>query len=947
MSDHDRIVLVDGHALLYRAFHALPATMATSSGELVNATFGFASMLLDALRTFSPAYVAVAFDKGGSFRDQLLETYKAHRPPMPDELRQQQDRVREVVEALGFPVFTAPGYEADDVIGTLGRVAVQHGVEAYILTGDTDTLQLVSDDGVRVVLPGTQNRFSDFRVYDTAKTVERYGFAPSLVADYKALVGDKSDNIPGVKGVGEKTATGLLQKFGPIEQWRDHLDEITPPRVRDNIKEHYDDALRSKKLTTIVTDVALSFDLEACRIHDYDRERVVELFRVLEFRSLLAKLPEHAAAQPTTDRSDHAFTAHVITDAAELPALAARLREAGSFAFDTETTSTDPITGALVGISLAVGGKEAWYLPVGHTSTEQQLTVPDVRTHLGPVFSDASITKIAHNAKFDLLAFERAGLPLVGLVFDTMLAAYLLGETSVGLKELAFTRLGIEMSPITTLIGTGRNQITMAQVPLAQAAEYAALDAYATLALVEPLRDDLQKRNNLSLLDEIEMPLIPILTEMEHTGITVDPDYLGTLSMRLDEQITILERDVYALAKHEFKIGSPQQLSVVLFDEMSVPHGKKNATGYSTASTELERLADEHEIVRAVLEWRQLSKLRGTYVDTLPLLINPETHRIHTSFNQAVASTGRLSSSDPNLQNIPIRTEIGREVRRAFVAGNTPDTTLFGGEPAVLLACDYSQIELRIFAHISRDDALLEAFNSGQDIHNATAAEMFGMPYDAVDSQARRVAKTINYGIIYGISAHGLAPRAGITWKEADTAIKRYFERLPGVKRLLDSILEDAREHGYVSTLLGRRRYFPEIHSRNPNIRQQAERAAQNAPIQGTAADIVKLSMLKVREALTREGLRAIMLLQVHDEIVLEVPASELDRTCEVVTQVMEHAFSLIVPLEVEAEAGLNWGDLKAIPVARTEAERLTVSTAAPIAVAATATTTAQQGRLL
>jgi len=936
MPDHERIVLVDGHALLYRAFHALPADMATSSGELVNATFGFTAMLLDALKTFSPAYVAVAFDKGGSFRDQLLETYKAHRPPMPDELRQQQGRVQEVVEALGFPVFTIPGYEADDVIGTLGRVAVRQGVEAYILTGDTDTLQLVSDDGVRVVLPGTQNRFSDFRIYDTAKTVERYGFAPALVADYKALVGDKSDNIPGVKGVGEKTATALLQKFGPLEQWREHLDEITPPRIRDLIREHYDDALRSKKLTLIVTDIELNLDLEACRIHDYDREQVVELFRTLEFRSLVPKLPEHSAAQATTDKGDHTHAAHIITDAADLPALAARLREAGTFAFDTETTSTDPITGALVGISLAVDGKEAWYLPVGHYLAEQQLSVPDVLAHLGPVFADPAVAKVAHNAKFDLLAFERAGLPLNGLVFDSMLAAYLLGENSVGLKELAFTRLGIEMTPITALIGTGRNQITMAQVPVAPAAEYAARDAYATYALVPILRDDLEKRDNLTLLNDIEMPLVPILAAMERTGITVDPDYLGVLSERLDTEMRTLQADIFGLAKHEFNINAPAQLSTVLFDELMLPHnGKKTATGFSTASTILEGLADEHPIVRGVLDYRQLSKLRGTYVDALPLLINPETHRVHTSFNQAVASTGRLSSSDPNLQNIPIRTEIGREVRRAFVAGNTPETSLFGGEPAVLLACDYSQIELRIFAHISRDEALLEAFSMGRDIHAATAAEMFDLPYDAVDSQARRLAKTINYGIIYGISAHGLAPRAGISFRQAQEAIDRYFERLPGVKRLLDTMLADAQEHGYVSTLLGRRRYFPDINSRIYNVREAAKRAAQNAPIQGTAADIVKLSMLKVRAALTREGLRAIMLLQVHDELVLEVPTSELERTCTVVTETMEGVFPLVVPLEVEAEAGLNWGDLKPIGVARREAEQIVVAT------------TAQQGRLL
>jgi len=929
----ERIVLIDGHALLYRAFFALPQTMATSTGELINATFGFTAMMLDALRAFSPAYIVVAFDKGGSFRDDLLATYKAHRPPMPDEMRQQQERVKEVVEALNIPIFMIPGYEADDVIGTLGRVAARAGVETYIVTGDTDTLQLVSDDGVSVVLPGVQNRFSDFRIYDMAKTVERYGFPPPLVADYKALVGDKSDNIPGVKGIGEKSATALLKQLGPLENWRDHFDEIMPPRIRDLITSQYEEALKSKVLTTIVTDVDLHLDLEACRTHEYDRERVVNLFRELEFRSLLTKLPEHVSAQKSTNHGDHDHLVTTVTKAADLPALAARLREAGTFAFDTETTSTNPVTGALVGISLAVDGKEAWYLPVGHYLTDEQLSVPEVREHLGPVFADVGIVKVAHNAKFDILAFERAGLELNGLVFDTMLAAYLLGETSVGLKELAFTRLGIEMTHITDLIGTGRNQITMAQVPVPQAADYATADAYCTNALVAPLRDDLQKREILHLLDEIELPLVPILAGMERTGITVDGEYLGILSKRLDEQMAALAADVYELAKHPFNINSPMQLGVVLFDELSLPHGKKTKTGYSTASDVLEPLRWEHPIVQQILEYRQLSKLKGTYVDALPLLINPETGRVHTSFNQAVASTGRLSSTDPNLQNIPIRTEVGREVRHAFVAGNTPETTIFAGEPAVLLACDYSQIELRIFAHVSRDESLLEAFREGRDIHTATAAEMFDVPYESVDPDTRRLAKTVNFGIIYGISAFGLSNSAGISQGKARDYIKIYFERFPGVKRLTDSIREEALEKGYVSTLLGRRRYFPELQSRNPQVRQAAERAAMNAPIQGTAADIVKRAMIRVDEMLRRDNLRGKMLLQVHDELVLEVPASELERICEVVTEAMTGAFALVVPLEVEAKAGQNWDELKPINQAEREAKRIAV--------------VAQQGRLL
>ena len=929
----DRIVLIDGHALLYRAFHALPETMATSSGEIVNATFGFTSMMLDALRAFTPAYIVVVFDKGKSFRDDLLATYKAHRPPMPDSLRQQDARVREVVTALNIPIFAIPGYEADDVIGTLGRVAVREGIEAYIVTGDTDTLQLVSEDGVCVVLPGTQNRFSDFRIYDVPKTVERYGFAPSLVADYKALVGDKSDNIPGIKGIGEKSATTLLQQFGPLESWRDRLDEITPPRVRDLIKPHYEDALRGKTLTTIVTNVDVQLDLEACRTHEYDRERVISLFRELEFRSLLTKLPEHVSARKATNRGDHTYAVNVITNAADLPALAARLREAGAFAFDTETTSTNPVTGALVGISLATDGKEAWYLPVGHYLAEEQLSVPEVREHLGPVFADPKVTKVAHNAKFDILAFERAGLALHGLVFDTMLAAYLLGETSVGLKELAFTRLGIEMTHITELIGTGRAQVTMAQVPVPQAAAYAASDAYATNALVDPLRDDLQKREILHLLDEIELPLVPILADMERTGITADAEYLQGLSARLDQQMAALAADVYELAKHPFNINSPMQLGAVLFDELGLPHGKKTKTGYSTASDVLEPLQWEHPIVKQILEYRQLAKLKGTYVDALPLLINPETGRVHTSFNQAVASTGRLSSSDPNLQNIPIRTEVGREVRHAFVAGNTPETTIFGGEPAVLLACDYSQIELRIFAHVSGDEALLEAFREGRDIHAATASEMFGLPYDAVDPDTRRLAKTVNFGIIYGISAFGLANNAGISQLAAREYIDIYFKRFPGVKRLTEAIKDEALEKGYVSTLLGRRRYFPELQSSNRQVREAAGRAAMNAPIQGTAADIVKRAMIRVWDALATQKLRGKMLLQVHDELVLEVPASEVEQTCDLVTEAMTGAFQLIVPLEVEAKAGQNWDELKPIKQAEREAKQVVV--------------TAQQGRLL
>ena len=921
MSDNPKLVLIDGHSLAFRAFHALPLSLTSPSGELTNAVFGFTSMLLNVLRDQAPEYVTVAFDVGKTFRHEMYADYKGHRERMPDELRTQIERIKEVVEALNIPIFTKDGFEADDVLATLARQAAGQGVDSIIVTGDRDILQVV-DEHISVLT--SRRRFSDTIVYTPEAVAERYGLRPDQLVDLKALIGDKSDNIPGVRGVGEKGATTLLQEYGTLDAVYEHLDHITAKRTHKALAAGKADATLSRELGRIITDVALELDLDACRTREYDRARVVDLFQELAFRSLVDRLPQPAEAFGADEQltlfgqADEArpaasppAAAPIVVDSETLTSVAARLAASSVFAFDTETTGTDPQAAELVGLALAWGSgvTDAVYVPLRHPDVDP-LPWDEVVAALQPAFADARIAKAAHNASYDLTMIDRYGLTLEGDLIDTMVAAWLIdpGSRELGLKDLAWTRLKVEMTPISELIGTGKNQITMDQVPAEKAAPYAAADAAMTLGLVDVLVPELEARNLSSLFRDIEMPLVPVLVAMEAAGIKLDVNYLARMSEELTVRLRQSEMEIQQIAGYAFNINSTQQLSDVLFGTLGLPTDglKRTKSGhFSTAASVLEGLRGRHEIVDLILEQRQFSKLLNTYVDALPSMVNPRTGRLHTSFNQTGAETGRISSNSPNLQNIPIRTEIGREIRRAFVAEA-------GWK---LLSADYSQVELRILAHISGDEYLLAAFARDEDIHASAASKVYGIPISQVAKPQRSVAKMMNFATSYGVSAFGLSQRTELSRAEAQEFMDRYFATYPGVKRYLDQTRAFAREHGYVDTLLGRRRFFQVLQTtvsgnRAYNARQAAERAAINHPIQGTAADIIKIAMARLFQAL-REGVyRARMTLQVHDELVLEVPDDELLAVARLVKQTMEDAYQLDAPLKVDLEAGPNWYEL-------------------------------------
>ena len=911
------VLLVDGYGLIFRAYHAVPASMTTSTGEQTNAVFGFASMLLDVLRTQKPDYAIIALEGGRTFRHDAFADYKSNRGEMPDDLRAQVGRVMEFARALNIPIEQRDGYEADDVIGSIAARCAREGeLRVVIVTGDSDLLQLV-DDHVHAVLPGVK-RFGDARYYDRAAVEERYGFGPDLVPDYKALVGDTSDNIPGVPGIGDKTAKALIARFGPIEAILDHLDEVTPPRAKAALEENADRALASKRLASIVRDLDVGVDLASSAVGNYDREGAIALLRELEFRSLVARLPEPEAAPsvattPVADRPPSVRT--IVRTPEDLARLTTRMRDTGRYAVDLETTATDPMRAALVGIAIGVSPDESFYVPLAHADTDDtahQLNPDAVRDALQPLFADPTIAAVAHHAKYDLQVMRRHGYDLAALADDTMIAAFLLNESSLRLKDLAFTRLNIQMTEITALIGTGRGQLTMDQVDGTLAGDYACGDVEATFELAEQFRPQLAERGVETLLRETELPLVPVLVDMERAGIAIDTDYLTTLSTEITHRFGELEADIHRQAGREININSTKQLATLLFDELKLASGRRTKTGYSVDVDVLEAIRDKHPIVEAILEYRSLGKLKSTYVDALPAAVHPDTGRVHTSFNQTVAATGRLSSTNPNLQNIPIRTELGRRVRRAFVADTRPEYRLV--ENAILLAADYSQIELRLIAHLSGEPFLVEAFQRDDDIHRATAAIVYGVPSADVTAEQRRVAKTVNFGVLYGMQAYGLSRDSGLPRAEAQAFIDEYWARLPRVKHLFDETLKFGAAHGYVQTASGRRRYLPDLTSTNGGRRIAAERVAINMPVQGGAADIIKVAMIRLDQALRDSPLRARLLLQVHDELVLEVDRHDLTATADLVTRTMAGAATLAVPLETEVSAGPNWDDL--VPLA-------------------------------
>jgi DNA polymerase-1 len=903
------LVLFDGNAIVHRAYHAFGSTKyrqarpltISKTGEVVSAVYGFAQMLLKVLNELKPTHFAVAFDKKGpTFRHKLFDEYKAHRPPTPDELVGQIGRVKDLVNTFHIPLFEVEGYEADDILGTLSRQAGVRGIDTVIITGDADTMQLVSPR-VKVLYPKAGRTFSDTMLFDPAAVLEKYGVGPEHIPDLKAMVGDPSDNIPGIPGIGDKTAVKLIQEFGGLEEIYRNIDKVEPPRIQKILRDNEEGARRCKELATIVTDIPLEFELEKYRASRYDRQQVADLFRELEFYSLLSKLPEAAKVEVAAAAPDGEY--RTVATAEDLDGLVRTLAAAPSFAFDTETGGLDPMTCPLVGISLAAGPGRAYYVPVGHRRLDEvtQLPLEQVAGRLGPVLADPARPKIAHNAKFDMMVLAQHGMPVGGVKFDTQIAAHLLGEKSLTLKALAFSRLAFEMTPISALIGTGAKQISMAQVDIKSTADYSGADADMTLRLAGVLEKDLAARDLMKLFTEVEMPLVPVLLEMETNGIAVDTSILGEMSASLGEQIEALRKKICAEADCEFNINSPRQLGEVLFEKLHIPTSRRGKSKYSTEASVLEELRQAFPIVADVLEYRQLTKIKSTYIDTLPALVNPRTGRIHTSFNQTRTATGRLSSSDPNMQNIPVRGELGGQVRQAFIAP----------EGAALLAADYSQIDLRALAHLSGDEGLAAAFRLNEDIHSATAARLFGVAPNAVTADMRRFAKTVNFGVIYGMSDYGLEQASELSRQEASQFIKAYFEKYPGVRKYLDGTKEQARREGYVQTLLGRRRYIPDINSANRQIREAAERMAINMPVQGTSADIIKVAMIELHDQMKKTGLRSRMLLQVHDELVFEVPGEEMDVMRRLACDIMESAVKLSVPVKVDTKSGPNWGEMK------------------------------------
>jgi DNA polymerase-1 len=958
--EDETLTLLDGHALFHRAFHAFPDEMSTASGEATNAVFGFTRILLDIYRYIRPAYIAVAFDRPTpTFRHRDYELYKAHRPSLPDSMRAQFPRVREIVQAFNIPIYELDGYEADDILGTLSLQANARGVRVVIATGDLDTLQLVTDM-TRVTFARSPRR-GDFEYYDVAAVEQRYGFPPPRIVDYKALVGDTSDNIPGVPGIGQKTATKLIQEYGTLEVILDHLDRL-PPRTKAALSEHRALAIQSKHLATIVTDVPVTLDLEACRALSYEPERVLNLFRHLEFFSLVDRLPRRAEAAPVaktqTERptivtptssesglaeqlslfNESELEAIAETGATELserpialsprpPAagagttntltietpealttLARALASAPLFSFDLETDSQNERYANIVGLSFSMGAGEAFYIPVGHQSSADaggphQLPLTLVLDSLRPALIDSQCPKVGHNAKFDIMVLAKHGIWVEGLIFDTMVGAYLLnpGRRGLGLKDLVFETLGFIMTPITDIIGTGKAQITMAQAPVPVVSAYAGADADMTLRLYHALRPQLETRELMPLMKHVETPLIPVLARMELAGILIDPGFLRQMGAELEEQLSALVSDIYESVGHQFNVNSTKQLGEVLYDQLKLPPARRTKTGYSVDAESLEALRGVHPAVDNLLEYRQLAKLKSTYVDGLLELMDPQTHRIHTSFNQTIASTGRLSSSNPNLQNIPIRTEVGRRIRRAFLA-----------DPgSQLLTADYSQIELRILAHITGEPVLVAAFENDEDIHAATAAQLFHVPLDQVTPDQRRLAKTVNFALLYGQSAFGLARVTGMTNSEAAEFIRNYEKTFPRIRQYVEETLFQARTQGYVQTLLGRKRYLPDMAGLQVAQRQAAEREAINMPIQGTNADMIKIAMIHLDEALRARDLRARMILQVHDELVLEAPDEEIASVSLLVRSCMVEAIELRVPVKVEMKTGRNWYDVQ------------------------------------
>ena len=892
-----KLIAIDGNSLLYRAFFAMKY-LSTADGQPTNAVYGFIMMLFRILNEEKPDSIVVAWDTPvKTFRHKAYDGYKAQRKPTPDELLSQAPIVRGVVKAFRIPVIELEGYEADDVVATIARQSCEEGYNTVIVTGDLDALQLVNDC---VSVMTTIKGVTDTVVYDPQAVIDRYGIPPESMADFKALKGDPSDNIPGISGIGDKKAAALVQQFGSVENMLEHLDEIMDVKVKATLQADPEEVIRSKRLVKLIEDAPIDFHVRDCKVQEPDWDELRELFVKLEFKTLLKRLPSPMETEAEEERPEAKplGCSQVVTSREELNQLVDRLSNTGNFAIQVQVTDMKPAQAELLGLTFSTGTDQTYYVPLTAKSPEVTGTFdfdsPETfnadLSAFAKVLENPKIKKVGHDLKICYGVLKSRGIEIAGLVFDTMIGAYVLNPTraSYKLTDLALEQLGLELPQIDP---KARNvESTSSEIVLCAETETA-------YRLAPVLKARLEQDKLTDLFNQIEMPLVSVLAEMELRGVAVDPTVLGELSEKLEKRIVETEKEIFDLAGLEFNIGSTKQLQEVLYDKLGIPTTKKTKTGYSTDADTLAQLAPMYPIVDKILLYRELTKIKSTYADALPRLINSRTGKIHTSLNQSVTATGRLSSSDPNLQNIPIRTEIGREIRKAFIASNNN----------LLLSADYSQIELRILAHVTRDPALMEAFLQDEDIHTATAGTLFNVPLSAVTPEMRRQAKTVNFAVIYGMSDYGLARELQIPTHVAREFITNYFAGFPGVKTYTEETLKLAREHGYVSTLLGRRRYIPEINSPNRNFRLFAERAAVNMPIQGTAADIMKIAMIHTHERLSEMRVQTQMVLQVHDELVFEVPPNELDLVAPVIRSAMEQAMSLDVPLKVDVKAGKNW----------------------------------------
>jgi len=911
MTNKTPLILVDGSSYLYRAYHALPP-LTTSSGIPTGAVKGVIAMMRRMLKDFPQSTVIVVFDaKGKTFRDELYGEYKSHRPPMPDDLRQQIEPIHQIIQAMGLPLLIVDGVEADDVIGTLAVQAAAQQQDVVISTGDKDMAQLV---GEHVTLVNTMTETN----MDRQGVIDKFGVPPELIIDYLALIGDKSDNIPGVPGVGEKTALGMLQGIGGLDAIYADLEKIRELGFRgaktmpEKMDEHRDLADLSYQLATIKTDVSLDETIESLAHGEVDNEALLDWFRKLELKTWTEELLTQSEggdesrpliSEQVTEKVDKDY--QVIYTEVELDHWLEKLAQAELFAFDTETTSLDYMQAKIVGLSFAITPHQAAYVPLGHDylGAPEQLDCELVLEKFKPLLEDASVAKLGQNLKYDMSVLANYGISLAGIKFDTMLESYVADSTGTrhDMDSLALKYLGEKTIHFEDVAGKGAKQLTFNQIAIEDAAPYAAEDADITLRLHQVLWPKVQESKGLErVFNEVEIPLVPVLSKVERNGAIVSANLLHKQTQELGDRLKEIEQQAYDLAGEEFNLASPKQLGHILFEKLNIPVLKKTAKGApSTKEEVLQELALDYPLPKILLEHRTLSKLKSTYTDKLPTMINPSTGRIHTSYHQAVTATGRLSSSDPNLQNIPIRTAEGRRVRQAFIAP----------QGWKIVAADYSQIELRIMAHLSGDKGLTEAFAQGLDVHKATAAEVFGVELDAVSTEQRRSAKAINFGLIYGMSAFGLGRQLHIGRNQAQEYIDMYFERYPGVQAYMDNIRSSAAENGFVETLYGRRLYLPEINSSNGMRRQAAERTAINAPMQGTAADIIKLAMIDVDNWLSDEKLQSQMIMQVHDELVLEVPENELDKVIAGLRSRMAGAVELDVPLLVDVGVGDNWDE--------------------------------------